>query len=64
MTPLTIPGPNGWRKGQTLVRFIEWLITDKDRVIFSTRAGADNIETLPDEELDKLWAEYSKPWNV
>lgn len=51
--------PKGWRKGQMIFNFLEWLGADKNMPTSQSSRMADPFY-LRDEEWDRLWEEYCK----
>ena len=49
--------PRGWRKGQTLFNFLEWLKESNNVPADQDNRMADPFH-ISDERLDQLWAEF------
>ena len=49
--------PAGWRKGQTIFNFLQWLKTDKDMSGNQNGRMADPF-FISDELWDKYWKEF------
>lgn len=56
---MNIKTPKGWRKGQTIFNFLEWLLSHGG---YANQAGSRAADTfhMSDEELDTKWEEFLK----
>lgn len=51
--------PTGWRKGQFIFNFLEWLLTEKKINNNQSYRLADSFH-LPDKDFDKYYKEFCK----
>ena len=67
--------PKGWRKGQTIFNFLGWLKTEKGyspEFLMGKEEEEDSLATgrmadpfhIPDKELDELFMEFLKSYEV
>jgi len=49
--------PRGWRKGQMLFNFMQWLATNKGMSNNQSYRMADTFH-ISDKDFDKFWDEY------
>lgn len=59
---MNIEKPKGWRKGQMLFNFLEWLSTNGGTINQCGPRCADTFYN-DDEFIDEKWAEYLKVLN-
>lgn len=52
---MKIKTPKGWRKGQTIFNFLEWLRVEKG--YWQAKRMADPFN-IPDDEFDELFEEF------
>lgn len=74
---MNINTPRGWRKGQTIFNFLEWLHTEKKietEMVSSSRITAGPFEYsltrmadpfhISDAQLDSYWDEFYHKFNL
>ena len=57
MSGIKVNKPTGWRKGQTIFNFLEWLRTKKNMVSTQNNRMADPFH-ISDEDWDKYYEEF------
>lgn len=60
---MKIETPIGWRKGQTLFNFLEWLLKNGGSVNQAGERQAD-VFYVEDKWLDKKWAQFCKEFKA
>lgn len=53
---MNIEVPKGWRKGQTVFNFLQWLATDEGEMTVGSRL-ADTFY-IEDDEFDEKWEKF------
>lgn len=60
---MNITTPKGWRKGQTIFNFLEWLLSNGGHANQAGSRAADTFH-MPDKELDAKWKQFLSEHNV
>ena len=55
--------PKGWRKGQTLFNFLEWLHQNKGLPLSPFNRMADTFN-IPNDDLEKLFRDFTREWKT
>lgn len=60
---MNIQKPKGWRKGQMLFNWLEWLLSHGG---YANQAGSRCADTfhMSDEEFDSKWKEFCEEYNT